>query len=399
MRVRQFAGIAMLCLAAVSVWGANVAVTNVTLGNLTATTVDITYTLTRATPAISVSQPIWIFVKYTGDAGSTWMDTDNSDRSDDWGMGGMTGVSTVNSHLSGNVGIVTSGGARTITWTWGVGGTNLTATDQVRVRVYAVEMCQVTADAAFAMGADGGANAITSGTANLASDFYLQKYPITNRMYVDFLNEVGNVHDNTADGNHDYWNATQNDATRGGISMSGGVPTAVWSVIAGREDWPVIGVNWLNAYDMTRWMGLVPPSEERWEKGCRSVGGAAGNIYSWGSAPVASTSYCDMSGSFSPGRPCDVNTYEQVWTDNSMSNPFGFFEMTGNVWEWTDTQSYMGAYDASKSGLTYATPPANVITRGGSWGVIGTNLYGSARAINSAYTARNTFTGIRAAKP
>jgi hypothetical protein len=394
MRVRLFAGITLLCLAVSVGWGRDVDVSSVSLSNLTSSTVDITYTLTRTLPTIAYDQPIWIYVKYTSNGGSTWMDTDNTDPSDDWGMGGMTGASTVNLHLNGDADLVPSGGSKTITWTWGTGGTNLTQTDQVKVRVYAVEMCRVDQDGLYQMGGDAGLNAITSGTANIALS-YLQKYPVTNRMYVDFLNEVANLHDNSADSDHDYWNATQGDATRGGINIISSVPTAVWSVVAGREDWPVIGVNWLNAYDMLRWMGLKPPCEEQWEKACRFNG----LRYSWGDSPAASTTYCNMSGTFSPGRPCDVNTFQVVWYSNAMENNFGLFEMTGNVWEWTDTQSYTGAYDVSKSGLTYASPPANIVVRGGSWGVSGTSLYGSARALNTAYNARNTFTGIRGAKP
>lgn len=374
-----------------------VSVSGVSLGGLTTATVNITYTLSRTNPAISSSQPIWIFVKYSSNGGLTWKDTDDLDQGDDWSAGGQTGTSTVNQNLSGDVGIVNSGGAKSITWTWGAGGTGLSSTAMVRVRVYAVEMCLVEADASFAMGGDGGNNAITSGTANIAA-FYIQKYPVTNRMYVDFLNEVGNVHDDVADANHDYWNDLQNDATRGGISISGSIPNAAWSVVAGREDWPVIGVNWFNAYDMTRWMGLIPPTEEQWEKACRGTGGAGGSTYSWGSSPVASTNLCNMNGTFSPGRPCDVNNFEATWADSGLANPYEIFEMTGNVWEWTDTQSYTGVYDPSKSGITYASPPANVINRGGSWGVSGTYLYGSARATNAAYTLRSTYTGIRGVK-
>jgi formylglycine-generating enzyme required for sulfatase activity len=398
MKLHMFAGVGAMLLLALTVQGRDVDVSGISLGNLTATTVDITYTLSRTTPALSADQAVWIFVKYTSDGGSTWMDTDNTSQADDWCAGGQTGASTVNQFLSGDVGVVTSSGSKTITWTWGATGTNLDETDQVRVRVYAVEMCRVTADAAYSMGGDAGNNAITSGTANLASDYYLQKYPVTNRTYVDFLNEVANVHDNTADATHDYWNSTQGDATRGGISVTGSVPNAVWSAVGGREDWPVIGVNWLNAYDMTRWMGLIPTTEEQWEKGCRSVGGASGNIYSWGNAPAAAIWNCDMSGSFSPGRPCDVNTYETVWSDSSLANPFGLYEMTGNVWQWTDTEAYSGAYNAAMSGLTYASPPANVVNRAGSWGVSGTSLYGSARAITSAYSLRATYIGIRGVK-
>jgi formylglycine-generating enzyme required for sulfatase activity len=291
------------------------------------------------------------------------MDTDDQSLSNDWSAGGQTGASTVNDNLTGDVGLVTSSGSKSITWTWDGTGTGLASTDQVRVRVY-----------------------------------HIMKYPVTNWMYVDFLNEVGNDHDNTADADHDYWNSTQSDNTRGGVDVSGSIPNATWSITSGRDDWPVIGVNFLNSYDMCRWMGLVPPTEEQWELACRSVGGAGGNTYSWGDNPVPSTNNCNMDGTFVPGAPSDVNYFETTWEDSSMANPDGIFEMTGNVWEWCDTESYSGAYDDTKSGLTYASPPTNVINRGGSWGVSGTYLYGSSRALTATYNGRYTFIGIRAVK-
>ena len=394
MRKKWVAILATMLLFSTIGWARDVSVSSVSLGNLTESTVDITYTLSRTTPAVSSSQPIWIFVKYSNDAGSTWMDTDDLSQSNDWSAGGQTGSSTVNQNLSGDVGIVASSGSKSITWTWGVSGTGLSSTDQVRVRVYTVEMCQVPADAAFAMGGDGGNSALTSGTANIAS-FYIMKYPVTNRMYVDFLNEIGNSHDETADDEHDYYCDTQSDATRGGIDITGSIPNATWSTRSGREDWPVIGTDWFNAYDMPRWMGLVPSTEEQWEKACRSVGGSEGNTYSWGDSPTASTNLCNMSGTFSPGAPCDVNYFEQTWADSGLSNPYGCFEMTGNVWEWTDTEAYSGAYDDTKSGIDYTNPPTYIVDRGGSWGVSGTYLYGSARALISFHNQRYTFIGIR----
>ncbi len=375
----------------------DVTVSSTSLGNLAEPTVDIYYTLARTTPAINASQPIWIFVKYSSDFGSAWMDTDDLSLANDWSAGGQTGSSTVNQNLTGDVGEVTSGGSKTITWTWGASGTGLSSTDQVRVRVYAVEMCKVDANSSYGMGGDGGNGAITAGSANIA-EFHMLKYPVTNRMWVDFLNDLANTHDDTAGNDYDYWNATQSHSSRGGVDISGSIPNATWSVTTGRDDWPVIGVNWLNAYDMSHWMGLELPTEEQWELACRSVGGPGGNTYSWGDNPVPSTNLCNMNGTFSPGRPSDVNDFEQTWSDSGLVNPYGLYEMTGNVWEWTDTESYVGAYNNFMSGLDYWSPPTNVINRGGSWGVSGTYLYGSSRATITPHKTHQTYIGFRSAK-
>ena len=156
----------------------NVSVSSVSLNNLSGSTVNINYTLSRTTPTISSSQPIWIFVKYSSDLGQTWMDTDDLSLANDWSAGGQTGASTVNQNLTGAVGLVTSAGSKSITWTWDVTGTGLSSTDEVRVRVYAVEMCQVDGNSSFEMGGDGGNGAITSGTADISA-FHIMKYPVT----------------------------------------------------------------------------------------------------------------------------------------------------------------------------------------------------------------------------
>jgi len=397
MRAKYAVILAVVLLLTSAPLARDVSVSSVTLTNLSAPTLNITYTLSRTTPTISASQPIWIFIKYSHDFGSTWMDTDDLSLANDWGAGGQTGASTVNQNLSGDKDIVTSAGSKSITWTWAGSGTGLSSTDSVRVRVCAVEMCQIDANSSFEMGGDGGADAITSGTANVAA-FHIMKYPVTNRMWVDFLNELANAHDDTSDGDHDYWNSTQSHSTRGGTDISGSIPNATWSVTSGRDDWLVIGINWLNAYDMSHWMGLEIANEEQWELACRSVGGSGGNTYSWGDNPVPSTDNCNMSGTFSPGRPSDVNDFEDTWADSGYANPYGVFEMTGNVWEWNDTEAYTGAYNSAMSVLDYWSPPTDVINRGGSWGTFGTYLFGSARQVITPHKTHQTYIGFRGVK-
>ncbi|MBM3241645.1 hypothetical protein FJZ31_35655 [Candidatus Poribacteria bacterium] len=125
--------------------GTNVSISNV---NPSAETCTINYTLTRTQPAINANQPIWVFVKYrlnTDTDYTGWQDTDNHTATDDDSEDRFTGnngsqnavSNTVNKYLTGDVGIITSGGSKQITWTWDSGGTNLSSTDSVRVRVYA----------------------------------------------------------------------------------------------------------------------------------------------------------------------------------------------------------------------------------------------------------------------
>lgn len=148
-----FAVVLLLMLGAGVAWARDVDVSSVSISNVDmgAGTCTINYTLSRTSPTISADQPIWVFVKYrlSTDTNYTgWQDTDNHTATDDNSDGRFTGNNdnsknqcdvgypcTVNKYLTGDVGIVTSGGSKQITWTWGSGGTNLSSTNSVRVRV------------------------------------------------------------------------------------------------------------------------------------------------------------------------------------------------------------------------------------------------------------------------
>ena len=114
----------------------SVSISNV---NVEAGTCTINYTLSRTSPAISADQPVWVFVKYrlSTDTNYTgWQDTDDHNAANDNSDGRYTGNNdnsknqcdggypcTVNKYLSGDVGIVTTGGSKQIAWTWGATGT------------------------------------------------------------------------------------------------------------------------------------------------------------------------------------------------------------------------------------------------------------------------------------
>jgi hypothetical protein len=214
--------LAMVMIVVGVAYARDVSVTNVSVSNVDAGagTCTINYTLTRTQPAIDANQPIWVFVKYqlsTDTDYTGWQDTDDHTVANDDSEGRFTGnngsqnavSNTVNKYLIGDVGIVTSGSPpnKQITWTWGSGGTNLSSTNFVRVRVYAVEMVLVPDGGSMTFGTDTSANNyITSGSYDPSSAYYLMKYPCTTEMYAAFLNCCANRHDGSAEDSHDFYN-------------------------------------------------------------------------------------------------------------------------------------------------------------------------------------------------
>ena len=147
----------------------------------------------------------------------------------------------------------------------------------------------------------------------------------------------------------------------------------------GRGRRPVINVRWDDADDYVTWLSKVTgdryrlPTEAEWELATR-----AGTTweYWWGDEIGVNRANCDGCGS--------------QW-DNKMTapvgsfsaNPFGLYDVHGNVWEWTQ-----GCFDGD-CGLR--------VLRGGSWGFIAGDLRASARSgLDPAY--RVSFIGFRVAQ-
>ena len=373
--------VGVIMLAGVA-YARDVSMSNAGISNMDsgAGTCSITYDLLRTNPTISTNQPIWVFVKYrlsTDTDYTGWQDTDDNttsnDASDD---NDDSRANSVNANLTGDVGIVESAGSKTITWTWGgsggVGsGTGLSSTNLVRVRVYAIEMVKV-GGGNYAMKDDTSANYRLSGTTeHSGSDYYLQKYPVTNAMYADFLNACANRHDPGADAGHDFWYSNMDDDTYGGIHITGSIPSASFAPENDHDDWPVVYADWYNAYDYCAWAGLDLPEEEHWYKVAgesQGTGAAVSNWY-WGDTSPTN-SLCNYN--MSIGHPSDVNDYESNVDATDGGNVYKAYELAGNVWEWTDTYYYSNGrsaatpYDASKGPTAYTNSSSRVV-RGSNW--------------------------------
>ena len=143
-------------------------------------------------------------------------------------------------------------------------------------------------------------------------------------------------------------------------------------------DLPVDSVNWLVARDMATKFSVTTgalfrlPSEAEWEYACRAGGKHA--------------LYCGE------GRVQDLAWYSGNSGDDAAAvgtrqpNAWGLFDMSGNVWEWTQDcwhESYTGAPIDGSSWVSGGQCDGRV-ARGGSWGTGANNLRASARNWNSA---------------
>ena len=117
----------------------------------------------------------------------------------------------------------------------------------------------------------------------------------------------------------------------------------------------------------------VLPTEAQWEYACRA---GTATAYSWGDSINAS----DANYNYNFGQTRDVGKYS--------ANAWDFFDMHGNVWEWT--ADWYGSYStASVIDPGGSASGSYRVLRGGSWDDDGSSLR-SARRLNSPPSYRTT---------
>jgi formylglycine-generating enzyme required for sulfatase activity len=171
---------------------------------------------------------------------------------------------------------------------------------------------------------------------SLTQGFYLGKYEVTQAQYEAVMTGVTgdqNATPSSWHGNPDRpvekvsWDDVQVFLTRLNEQQAGNLP-AGWS--------------------------YVLPTESQWEYACRA---GTTTAYSWGDS-IAGTNANYSSSGYSQTR--DVGQYA--------ANPWGFFDMHGNVWEWT-ADWYQAAYPSGNPVVDPTGPASGSsrVFRGGSW--------------------------------
>ena len=291
---------------------------------------------------ISEDLPLYVFVRYSKDSGTTW-------------------EFLYMEHLQGNgYGIVESPGHKKIIW-WGTSETRIADFSQLKFHIRGMKMVRIPAGEFKMKSLPGGgydelANQEPVGELPL---FYVAKYETTVSMYAEYLNKTGREGAG--------WNKRMSNSSRCGIVQNGASPNFTYSVTPGRENYPVTYVSWYDAAAFLRWCGLRLPSEAEWEKAIRGGIYLDGDKakqrknplperkYPWGNeSPNAKGVYrCNYDGD-DDGFPYTA----PVGSFSKFNSPYGVCDIAGNVAEWT-LDWYSTSYHVGLDGFR--------MVRGGSW--------------------------------
>jgi formylglycine-generating enzyme required for sulfatase activity len=212
---------------------------------------------------------------------------------------------------------------------------------------------------AFPMGSDDGYPSERPQRSVSVPPFFMQTYPVTNRLFRRFADETSYV--------------TTAEIAGTGLCLRDGVwlltpgadfrhPEGPGSSMAGREEHPVVLVSWYDAKAFCDWFSertgfdIRLPSEAEWEYAASNGKGsqwAFGDSFVQGMANLQSHG-TTTAGSFPP-------------------NEFGLYDMTGNVYEWCADTFSVSLMNAAAGEFAGTAAPAGgnlanqFVLRGGSW--------------------------------
>jgi formylglycine-generating enzyme required for sulfatase activity len=129
----------------------------------------------------------------------------------------------------------------------------------------------------------------------------------------------------------------------------------------------------------------VLPTESQWEYACRA---GTTTAYSWGITIASSNANYNWDGGANDG-----NDFKQTRDVGQYAvNPWGFFDMHGNVWEWT-ADWYQAAYPTGNPVVDPTGPASGSlrVKRGGSWNLDGAYLRSAKRNYNAPSDRYNNF--------
>lgn len=183
--------------------------------------------------------------------------------------------------------------------------------------------------------------------------FMIDKYEVTNQFYCQFLNN--------ADPNGDHW------ASGMEIHRTGSAGNYSYSVVEGRENYPIRYVNYYDAEAFAVWRSNIEgvtyhlPTEQQWEKAA-AWDPVENHYYTYGyHSDTIDCTWCNYSGCV--GGPTPVGYYNGTDGRKDAKSYYGCYDMSGDLWEWTSSL-YLGSYR---------------VIRGGAWNSVATSCQSTPR--------------------
>ncbi len=149
--------------------------------------------------------------------------------------------------------------------------------------------------------------------------FWLSKHEVTNAQYLRFVEATGHRCPEVADFGEPVWHGR--------------------SFPAEKSSHPVVCVSWEDARAYCEHYGLSLPTEAQWEYAAR---GDDGRLYPWGNEwppPAGAGNFADMTAKGKFPEWDVIAGYDDGYAETSpagsfAANPYGVYDLSGNVWEW-----------------------------------------------------------------
>lgn len=204
------------------------------------------------------------------------------------------------------------------------------------------------------------------------NDFWMDRHEVTCAQYQRFLEDIrkhGHLWCHPSEPPHKDHTPYHTYAWALKFSWVGGQPPR------GMADFPVVLVDWFDAYAFAKWAGKRLPTEDEWEAAAR---GGDGRDYPWGN--TFSLDKCNIG-----DQPLAVGTFPDG------ASPWGILDLAGNVAEWTATSYEEKPRDSKIFTGKFGLP----IIRGGSWDDNSKACRSSARDVRRSPVYRSTTVGFR----